>query len=51
MLKIANASERERRIVFLNTAEKLEIHPAIVEKDFWVCFIFIISRKKKNLTD
>lgn len=39
MLKIANASERERRIVFLNTAEKLEIHPAIVEKDFWVCFM------------
>ena len=39
MIKIANASENERRIIFLNTAEKLKIHPAIVEKDFWVCFM------------
>ena len=53
MLKIANASERERRIVFLNTAEKLEIHPAIVEKDFWVCFmldyLFHRSAWKSNI--
>lgn len=39
MLKIANAPENERKVLFLNTAEKLRMHPAIVEKDFWVCFM------------
>ena len=39
MLKIANAPENERKVLFLNTAEKLRMHPAIVEQDFWVCFM------------
>ncbi|MCM1508872.1 MAG: nucleotidyl transferase AbiEii/AbiGii toxin family protein [Ruminococcus flavefaciens] len=39
MINIANASGDERQILFANTAEKLKMHPAIVEKDFWVCFM------------
>ena len=27
MLKIANAPENERKVLFLNTAEKLRMHP------------------------
>ena len=39
MLYIANSEETERRALFLNTAEKRGLHPAIVEKDFWVCYL------------
>lgn len=37
MIRIASADDEERRILFLNTAEKMNINPSIVEKDFWVC--------------
>ena len=39
MIRVANASTKERKIIFANTAEKLNVHPAIIEKDFWVCFM------------
>lgn len=39
MLQFANLSESDRKVIFLNTAEKMKMHPAIVEKDFWVCFM------------
>ncbi len=29
----------DRRVLFLNTAEKKNVHPAIAEKDFWVCYL------------
>ncbi len=32
-------NDKDRRVLFLNTAEKKNLHPAIVEKDFWVCYI------------
>jgi len=35
MYQIAKAAERES--LFINTAAKMGIDPAIVEKDFWVC--------------
>ena len=39
MLTIAKSSATEREILFANAAEKAGIsNPAIVEKDFWVCF-------------
>lgn len=39
MINIANADKSEREVVFLNAAKKAGIaNPAIVEKDFWVCF-------------
>ena len=37
MYHIATLPETDRRVLFLNTAQKKALHPAIVEKDFWVC--------------
>lgn len=39
MNQIINLKDEERRILFRNTAQKLKMHEAIVEKDFWVCFM------------
>lgn len=36
--KIANLSDNDRRELFRNTADKMGLNDAIIEKDFWVCF-------------
>ena len=36
MYNIIKASNAEKQILFQNTAEKMKMHPAIIEKDFWV---------------
>jgi len=36
MYNIIKASNEEKQILFQNTAEKMKMHPAIIEKDFWV---------------
>ncbi len=38
MRKVARLSDDSRRELFRNTADKMGLHDAIVEKDFWVCF-------------
>ena len=38
MRNIARLSENDRREMFRNTADKMGLNDAIVEKDFWVCF-------------
>lgn len=38
MRNIARLSDEERRELFRNTADKMGLNDAIVEKDFWVCF-------------
>ena len=39
MITVAKSSSMEREVLFGNAAEKAGIrNPAIVEKDFWVCF-------------
>ncbi|NBK97776.1 MAG: nucleotidyl transferase AbiEii/AbiGii toxin family protein [Erysipelotrichia bacterium] len=38
MRNIAMLSDVALRELFLNTADKMGLHVAIVEKDFWVCF-------------
>lgn len=38
MRKIACLPDSDRRELFLNTADKMGLNDAIVEKDFWVCF-------------
>lgn len=38
MNRIAQANEEERRALFHNTAAKMGLSDAIVEKDFWVCW-------------
>jgi len=38
MKDVATLSDEDRNILFTNTAEKLSLTPAIIEKDFWVCW-------------
>lgn len=38
MREIAKLSDELRRDLFRNTANKMGLRDAIVEKDFWVCF-------------
>lgn len=38
MRNVAMLSDNDRRELFRNTADKMGLHDAIVEKDFWVCF-------------
>ena len=53
MRRIANLSAAEREILFRNTAEKLRMAEAVVEKDFWVCwtldYLFHDSPWKEHL--
>lgn len=37
MRTVARLSDNDRRELFRNTAGKMGLHDAIVEKDFWVC--------------
>ena len=39
MYDIIKASNEEKQILFQNTAEKMKMHPAIIEKDFWVVML------------
>jgi len=51
--KVAQLSEKDRRDLFRATAQAMEIHEAIIEKDFWVCwvldFLFTDSQWKERL--
>lgn len=37
MYEVARAPLDERRALFRNTSQKMNIHESIIEKDFWVC--------------
>jgi len=39
MDRIATGSATDRRDLFGESASRLAMNPAIVEKDFWVCWI------------
>ena len=39
MYKIAISPMKERNIIISNTAAKIGLHEAIIEKDFWVCLM------------
>ena len=39
MDKVANLSQPDRADLFNETAAHMGLHPAIIEKDFWVCWI------------
>ncbi len=39
MRNIANIAASDREALFRNTAAKMGISEAIIEKDFWVCYI------------
>ena len=49
MIAIAKASDTEREVLFGNAADRAGIsNPAIVEKDFWVCFALDYRKQKKK---
>ena len=54
MHDILKLSVEERRIVFRNTAQKMGVHEAIIEKDYWVClvldYLFHKSDYQQHLT-
>jgi len=54
MNTVAKLSPDERRELFRNTADKMGLHDAIIEKDFWVCYtldyLFHRSPWKKHIT-
>ena len=53
MKRIANIPASEREILFRNTAEKMSLPEAVIEKDFWVCwtldYLFHDSPWKEHL--
>ena len=54
MIRIARLGDEERRELFRNTADKMGLNDAIVEKDFWVCmtldYLFHRSPWKDHIT-
>lgn len=54
MYDILKLSNNEKQTIFRNAAQKMGIHEAIVEKDFWVClvldYLFKKSKFRKHLT-
>lgn len=54
MRKVARLSNSDRTELFRNTADKMGLNDAIVEKDFWVCFtldyLFHRSQWKDSIT-
>ena len=53
MYGVLALSPEERRTIFRNTAQKMGVHEAVIEKDYWVCLIldhlFHKSRFRKHL--
>ena len=39
MYDFIKLKDEERRVIFENTASKMKMNSAIVEKEFWVCFV------------
>lgn len=54
MKNVARFSDNDKRRLFRNTADKMGLHDAIVEKDFWVCYtldyLFHRSHWKDSIT-
>ncbi len=54
MYSILKLPAEEKRTLFRNTAQKMGVHEAIIEKDFWVClvldYLFHKSKFAKHLT-
>jgi hypothetical protein len=54
MYEIAKLKDKERELIFRNTANKMKVNEAIIEKDFWVVlvldYLFSKSKFKKTFT-
>ena len=51
MNRIARASEHERRLVIEAASQKMGLSPAVVEKDFWVCYLLEHLFHKSDFAD
>jgi hypothetical protein len=51
MRKIANISNNDKRALFRNTASKKGLSDAIIEKDFWVCYMLDYLFHKNKWAD
>lgn len=51
MIKIAKSSKKDIETLFLESSRKSHIPAAIVEKDFWVCFVLEILFNDKDFKD
>ncbi len=49
MYEIAKLPGEEREILFQNTAAKMGMNAAIIEKDFWVCLTLWIFRVERTM--
>ena len=43
MIGIAKTTDKERSDLFRIAASEMALEPAIVEKDFWVCYLLDIG--------
>lgn len=54
MYKLAKLKDNERELIFRNTASRMKVNEAIIEKDFWVVlvldYLFNKSKFKKSFT-
>lgn len=53
MRNIAKINENDRKALFHNTAAKMGMTDAIIEKDFWVCYMLdylFIARRGKTIS-
>jgi predicted nucleotidyltransferase component of viral defense system len=39
MIELARGPDRRRQELFRETSQKMGVHEAIIEKDFWSCII------------
>ena len=50
MYELAKLKDKERKLIFRNTANKKKVNEAIIEKDFWVVLVldYLFSKSKFN---
>ena len=51
MDKVANFTHEQRAELFEQTASRRGFHPAIAEKDFWVCWVLKRLFESEQLVD
>ncbi|MBQ8996685.1 nucleotidyl transferase AbiEii/AbiGii toxin family protein [Candidatus Saccharibacteria bacterium] len=51
LLEIAILSKQDRQDLFRIAAQRLKIHEAVVEKDFWVCFMLYVIFQESTMRD
>ena len=51
MLRIAKSSAKDRNDLFRQSAVKMNVSEAIIEKDFWVCVVLHTLFHKNKFAD